>query len=816
MQKPRCSKEKGILAVAGKKFAEHEQVPAHANFEALLHSFFVIDQKGNFVGWNASFNQQKAAKPGRKKPLINVIDQLVYHADQPHVRAKLLSVLASGYEETAEARVLFQGQEARRVVMTGRKIMIEGNPFVMCMILDIVAPPEEDKSLNQRVNIFSSIIENMDGVVFIADCNSILRYVSEGAENIFGFMPKDMAGKSLTRFLAGEKEIQRALDAITDTHLHKTYPQILELQFQRDNASLFWAKVHLQYSEQNGNPVIVGFLHDVTLRKSLEYHTHFRMRLFEIIDTRSIEELLQAILDEVERLTESTIGFCYFLGDNMREPALEALSTNADKCFPLNQAELFVEVVKAQGTVFHDGSDTPEIFKNPQGQHLGYRRLLVVPIMNGEVVTAILGVGGSSFMYDDEHELTVKGIADLARALVLRKRAEESEKNDQLSLIQCQKMEFLGSVINRVGGNHSSTLSNMVDILNMILKKESITASLGKSISDTVECIASSNGMINQLLTFARSGAVMPIVCELNIFVEGKLSQLSKRIGENISLEWIPDRQKTLVKIDPVQIDELLSALTLNARDAITENGHITIETSRIFIDQHDCAAGHPCKAPGHYVILSVTDNGTGIDKKDLPFIFEPLFTTRADRKALGLGLSIAYGIAKQNHGGIDCQTESGRGSTFSIYLPRYMGKNYFSENEDPPPFEDCKETVLLVEEEPDILIFYKQMLEKTGYRVVAVCTPEAAITIATELRSAFDLLLTNVVLREVNGCDLSQKLLSICPNLKTLFITGDHNDMAVRCGVQNEGNGFILKPFTMKELSAAINELLNAVEALH
>ena len=95
MQKPRCSKEKGILAVAGKKFAEHEQVPAHANFEALLHSFFVIDQKGNFVGWNASFNQQKAAKPGRKKPLINVIDQLVYHADQPHVRAKLLCVLAS-------------------------------------------------------------------------------------------------------------------------------------------------------------------------------------------------------------------------------------------------------------------------------------------------------------------------------------------------------------------------------------------------------------------------------------------------------------------------------------------------------------------------------------------------------------------------------------------------------------------------------------------------------------------------------------------------------------------------------------------------
>ncbi len=812
MQKSRCSRKKGMPAVVGKHFAEHEQIRANAVSEEALNSFFVIDHKGNFVGWNDSFHQQAAAKPGKKKPQINVINQLVYHADQPRIRAKLLSVLASGCKETAEARVLFQGEELRRVVMTGRKIMIEGNPFVMCMILDIIAPPKVDESLNQRVNIFSSIIENMDGVVFIADYNSILSYVSSGAENVFGFMPNEMTGNSLTRFLADEKETQNALDAITKTSLNHQATQILELQCKRGNGSLFWGKVHLQYSEQNGNPVIVGFLHDVTQRRSLEYHAHFRMRLFENFDTRSIEELLPAILDEVERITESTIGFCYFLRDDMREPVLEALSTNADKFFPLNQTELFVEVLKAQGTVFHEESKNPETYQNLQGNHLGYRRLLVVPIMNGETLTAILGVGGKSFFYDDEDELAVKGIADLASALVLRKRAEQTEKNDQSSLIQAQKMAFLGSVINRIGSDYSNMLTSMVKLFNLILEQERIHPLIGKHVMDSLEFLSSSKYLITQLITFAGSSAVMPIVLELNILVEEKKSELKELIGESISLVLIPDRQRTLVKIDPLQIDHLLAALCLNARDAIVGKGCVTIETSRISIDHDDCAAGHPCKVAGNYAVLTVTDNGIGIENKHLPYIFEPLFSTREGLTGMGLGLSIAYGIVKQSQGSIDCHTEPGKGTTFTVYLPRYMGKSYFSQDDDPSLSDDLKETVLLVEDEPDILNSYKRMLEKTGYTVYAVDTVDKAITVATEHQSTLDLLLTNVVLREANGCDLLQKLLTICPQLKTLFMSGDHNDMTARYGVLDERVGFIRKPFSRNELTIKIKELMNPI----
>ena len=816
MQKTRCSKKNGMLPRNQNHFGEHEHMSGNAISEVFLHSFFVIDSKGNFVGWNDSFQQEAALKPSRRKESINVIDKLIYPADQPLIKAKLLSVLKKGFEETAEARVLVKGeQELRWFMMTGRKIIIRDKPFVICMILDITARKREEDSLVQTANKFRFITEHMDGVVFTAGTNTILDYVSPSAENMFGYMPNEMTGKSYAGFLKEENEIPGAIAAIDKTTLNQLPPQIIELHFRRKNGSLFWGEVHLQYSSVNGNPCIVGRLQDITLRKNRESHTLFRTRLIEKADTCSIEELLQAALDEVKRLTGSSIGFCYFLRGDKREPLLQVWSTNADTFSSLNPTGLFVEALRAQKTVIHNECNTADRESDRHGNHSESVRTLVVPIMNGEMVTAIIGVGGKSSLYDGDDERVVKGFADLAGDLVLRKRAEQSEKNDQLSLIQAQKMEFAGSVIHKIAVDYSQMLSMILELISLMMEEDAIRKSQGKNMIDVMDFVGSSKDMMSQLLIFARTSSIMPIVLELNMIVEERLGVLRKLTGENIPLSWIPDSQNTLVKVDPSQIDKLLDILCLNARDAIDGKGRITIESSRLFIDQDDCDAGHPCKVPGCYAVLSVTDNGAGIEAKDLPCIFEPFFTTREEGKAMGLGLSIAYGISKQNHGSIDCLSELGKGSTFTVYLPRYTGKYYFSQNEDPSESDDLKRTVLLVEEEPDILSSYKRMLEKTDYSVYAVDTLDKAISVATEHQSDIDLLLTNVVLREVNGCDLSQKLLTICPKLKTLLMSGDHNDMTARFGGLDDGVGFIQKPFSMNELATKINELLNAVEVV-
>ncbi len=817
MQKPRRSKKTAILPLSQQHVGEQEQVSTgNATSGVVLRSFFVLDARGYFVCWNDSFQQKEAVKPVRRKESINVIDKLIYHADQPLIKEKLLSVLTKGSEETAEARVHFQGeQEIRWFMMTGRKIMIKGKPFVICMILDITARKQQEDSLVQTADRFRFITEHLDGVVFIAGTNAILSYVSPSAENVFGYMPNEMTGKSFTGFLEEEKEIPGALAVIDQTCLNHPPARILELHFRRKNGSLFWGEVHWQYSAENGNPAIVGLLHDITLRKSRESDALFRTQLFEKADTCPIEELLHAALEELKRLTESTIGFCYFMRNDMRDTDLQVLSANADNFCSLNPATLFVEALRAQKTVIHNECNTAGSDNERPDNLSESMRTLVVPIMNGEKVTAIIGVGGKSSFYDGDDERVVNGFADLAGDLVIRKRAERSERNDQLSLIQAQKMAFAGSVIHKIAAGYSHMLTTLCDLLNLTLEQGRIDKSLGKNLKDVMASAGSSKDMMSQLIAFARSSSVMPIVFELNMIVEERLGVLRELTGENISIDWIPDRQSTLVKVDPSQIDQLLDTLCLNARNAIYGKGRITIESSRLFVDQDDCDAGHPCKVPGLYAVLSVTDNGTGIDAKDLPFIFEPFFSTREPGKAKGLGLSIAYGISKQNHGSIDCRTESGKGSTFTVFLPRYKGNHYFSQNDEPYESEDLKRTILLVEDEPDILNAYKCMLEKTGYTVYAVDTLDKAISVATEHHTALDLLLTNVVLREVNGCDLSQKLQTICPELKTLYISDDHYNMTARYGVLDDGVGFIRKPFVMNELTMKISELLNLVPVL-
>ena len=245
MQNTRRSKKTDIRVLSRKHSVEDVQVTGDGISQVVLHSVFVIDTKGYYVSWSDSFQQKAAVKPLRKKDRINVIDKLIYHADQPLIKEKLLSVLSKGYEETAEARVLFQGeQELRWFMMTGRRIIIEGNPFVICMILDITARKQVEDNLIQAAHKYRAMIEHLDGAVFIADTNSILNYVSPAAENLFGFMAAEMTGKSVAGFLEEEKEIPGALAAISKTGTTHLPTQVLEWHFRRKNGSLFWGELH--------------------------------------------------------------------------------------------------------------------------------------------------------------------------------------------------------------------------------------------------------------------------------------------------------------------------------------------------------------------------------------------------------------------------------------------------------------------------------------------------------------------------------------------------------------------------------------------
>jgi len=284
---------------------------------------------------------------------------------------------------------------------------------------------------------------------------------------------------------------------------------------------------------------------------------------------------------------------------------------------------------------------------------------------------------------------------------------------------------------------------------------------------------------------------------------------LERLIGENIDLTWKPDTGLWPVRVDPSQIDQILANLCVNARDAISGIGRITIETKNSTFDDAYCAA-HPGFASGQYVTLIVSDNGCGLDKETLACIFEPFFTTKEMGKGTGLGLATVYGIVKQNKGFINVYSEPEQGAAFTIYLPRHAGKVEQAWQEAPAaPDARGHETILLVEDEPAILELITMMLEKQGYTILAAPTPGKAIRLAREHAGEIHLLMTDVIMPEMNGRDLAKNLLSLYPRLKRLFMSGYTANVIAHHGVLDEGVHFIQKPFSISELAAKVRDVL-------
>ena len=255
-----------------------------------------------------------------------------------------------------------------------------------------------------------------------------------------------------------------------------------------------------------------------------------------------------------------------------------------------------------------------------------------------------------------------------------------------------------------------------------------------------------------------------------------------------------------------------MANLCVNARDACAGVGKVTIETSNTAFDEDYCSI-HSGFIPGEYVQLAVSDSGCGMDKEVLENLFEPFFTTKGIGQGTGLGLSTVYGIVKQNMGFINVYSEPGAGTTFRIYLPRYMGAHEGVSVEGRSQIEGGPETILLVEDEAAILNLGREMLESLGYRVLPAGTPGEAIKLAEEHVGEIDLLVTDVVMPEMSGWDLCMRLLSLYPNLKRLLMSGYTANIIADHGILKEGVSFLQKPFSMKDLSIKVREALGKNE---
>ena len=397
---------------------------------------------------------------------------------------------------------------------------------------------------------------------------------------------------------------------------------------------------------------------------------------------------------------------------------------------------------------------------------------------------------------------------ELTTDITEHKAAEEQQKALLEELAQSKKIESIGRLAGGIAHDFNNMLGVIIGHCELILQKSAADNPLVEHINEISKAASRSADLTRQLLAFARKQTIEPKVLDINLAVENLLRMLRRLIGEDIDLVWRPGYDIWQIKMDPVQIDQILTNLCLNARDAVTENGRITIETENVKFDE-TCCSTRNVFSPGDFVMLAVSDNGRGMSPDVIDKIFEPFFTTKELGQGTGLGLATTHGIVKQNNGFINVYSEPGRGTTFKVYLPRQQAKNAVSE----PPADVCDEkatggTILVVEDEKSLLELNTSYLESIGYRVLPAASPVEALKIAAA--NDIDLLLTDVVMPEMNGRVLFEKIAAIKPGIKVLFMSGYTSNVIIHQGILEKGCACIQKPFSLKALGIRLREMLN------
>ena len=395
------------------------------------------------------------------------------------------------------------------------------------------------------------------------------------------------------------------------------------------------------------------------------------------------------------------------------------------------------------------------------------------------------------------------------RDVTEHKKAEEERARLEAQLQQSQKMEAVGRLAGGVAHDFNNMLQAILGNVDLAMSEIPPDSPARQELEEVRGCAERSADLTRQLLAFARKQTVAPKVLNLNETVTSMIKMLERLIGEGVRLDWKPASDLWTVRIDPSQIDQILANLCVNARDAIADVGEIMIETGNSVIDEEDCIVRGDC-SPGEYVRLVVSDTGRGMDEATLHHIFEPFFTTKGIGEGTGLGLATVYGVVKQNHGFVDVASVPGSGTTFSIYLPKHLGKTAQPWGQSAAePIGQGRETILLVEDEATILTLTTRMLTKQGYTVLAASSPGEAIRIAETYGGQIDLLVTDVIMPEMNGRDLAKNVLAHFPRVKRLFMSGYTADVIAHHGVLDPGIHFLQKPFSMRNLIAKVQAAL-------
>ena len=380
----------------------------------------------------------------------------------------------------------------------------------------------------------------------------------------------------------------------------------------------------------------------------------------------------------------------------------------------------------------------------------------------------------------------------------------------EAQLAQAQKMESLGQLAGGIAHDFNNLLIPIMGCAELA-KLATTDDERSEHLDDVVEAGKSAARLTHQILAFSRKQILQPQVHDLNDIILEFEAMIRRILGENIELRTFLEPNLFHVNVDRGQVEQILLNLVINARDALPRGGLLTLETANVNLEAAYLAKHKGAHAPGYYAMLAVSDSGCGMDAATQQRIFEPFFTTKQRGRGTGLGLATVFGIVNQHRGSIWVYSEPDKGTTFKIYLPQAHGAVEAAETSHAEAPERATGTILVVEDEDMVRKLVCETLEATGYTVIEARGPAEALRLIPAIKPRIDLLLTDVVMPEMNGRELHQKLRAVEPQVRVLYMSGYTDDVSVHHGVLDPGLHFLQKPFTLQALREKVRETLSA-----
>ena len=681
---------------------------------------------------------------------------------------------------------------------------------------------------------FRKLFENAPVGIFTTHSDGRLLNANDAMAGIMGFASVQEALTRVSDLSRDLYEDPKARDKLLTLLRENGYADDFECCFHTADERRVRLSLSARISERydDGSFIVEGFAKDITAKKEAEERVVNLNKVLRAI--RDVNQLIvrrhnrETLIQQACRLlveNKTYMTAMIILIDEDKKP--DIWSYAGDATFATPMADITVRLERGELPPClreQTEADTVTLLSSEDPTH---KDCSLEPSDDKRItVIKTLSYGETAFGYlikvqdilqarDLEEESLFRELADdlgfalhSLRVEEARERSEKDREKLQRQFVQIQKMEAVGRLAGGVAHDFNNMLSVIIGTTELMMAELPDDDPLQQDLREIMNASQKSVQITGQLLAFARKQNIHPVAVDINEVAENSLKMLRRLIGEDIDLQWLPSNSACPTRIDPSQIDQILANLCVNARDAIKDVGKITIETSKVDFDEEYCAK-HAGFTPGPFVMLAVTDDGCGMEKATLENLFEPFYTTKDTGKGTGLGLATVYGIVKQNNGYINVYSEPGEGTTFKIYLPRINIQNSTNvEPEEPELPVGRGETLLLAEDNVAIMRITKRVLEKLNYHVLAADTPTALFQLAQDHPEKIHVLITDVIMPEMNGRELAMRVQKERPDLEVLYMSGYTANVIAHHGVLEEGVEFLQKPFSKAELASKIREL--------